>query len=372
MMPSRERLMPWRTVIEVAKNLSDKGHDVVIVNGCDAPVKYDRCAVSVCSVAKGMNPLRDLLLRLNADVLFMEAKWRDAVWGFGPLKELRCSKFAYFTGGVYDLRSAWLLARLCGLWLARAYFAEVIMPKRLLAWRLRQASFDGAIGLTPKTAAVAAKVGCDNVKVVLPGKDEFEQLVSDVSVLNRYGLSGKRFFCFAGAPAPTRGAQLLLRAIDKAKSEDLHVVFLMRTDFGSDFSRFNAELARMRHRERVVVVVERMTRCQLKAFFEAAWYVVLPFVVIPSEIPLTFLEIMSCHTPVITFDNGGTTDYLASGLLVAQKSVDGLSRVLDEAWINAGKKRSTKAEQAQRLMHSHPVWADVAKMWSDLLFIAKP
>ncbi len=366
-MPSREYLMPWRTVIEVAKGLNDMGHDVVVVNGCDAPVEYGRCVVSVCSVAKGMNLLRDLLARLNADVLFIEAKWRDAVRGFRALKGLHCRKFAYFTGGVYDLQSAWLLADFCGLRLARAYLAEALVPKRLLAWRLRQASFEGVIGLTPKTATVAAEAGCENVRAVLPGKDGFERLAGDTSVLNRQGLCGKRFLCFAGAPAPTRGAQLLLGAIDKAKSEDLLVVFLMRTDFGSDFSRFNAELARMRHRERVVVIVESVTRCQLKAFFEAAWYMVLPFVVVPSEIPLTFFEIMSCHTPVITFANGGTTDYLGEGLLVAQKSVDGLSRAIDEAWGDAGVVRATKADNAQRLMRSHPEWAEVARVWSDIL-----
>ncbi len=40
---------------------------------------------------------------------------------------------------------------------------------------------------------------------------------------------------------------------------------------------------------------------QLKAFMHAAYAVVLPFICIPAEIPLTYYEAMSIGIPIVSF-----------------------------------------------------------------------
>lgn len=361
--------MPWRTVIEVARIMQKQGHRVLIANGvgdCDHVKSYSFQEVLILSVSKNLGDLVRLTKTMEADALFVECKWRDAIRGFAPLKEVTCKKFAYFTGGVYDLRSALLLSRLWGLWNGRAYWVESLVPKLWLAKKLKQAAFDGVIGLTSLTADKAVEAACPHVTKIFPGKDSFEEIKSDGSVVQKWGLKDKRFICFTGAPAPTRGAGLLLKAADEAKVNDLRVAFLMRTDVGSDYANFDMVYKQMKHKERVVIVRDSLSREQLKAFFESAWYMALPFVVVPSEIPLTFYEIMSCGTPVLTFKNGGTSDYLKKGLLVADKSVKGLTDSLEKAWSDDAL-RAEKAKSAKRMMNSHPTWETVAKEWMELI-----
>lgn len=365
----REWLMPWRTVLEVAKGMRDAGHQVMVVNGVselEYLMTYTFQDVLIQGISKDLNELNCVVRRFQADILFVECKWRDAVKGFAPLKTLTCKKYVYFTGGLYDWYSVRLLSKLCGVRNTRSYWMEVLTPKLLISCRLKQANFDGAIGLTPLTTLAVLSTGYSSAVTILPGKDEFENLMCDNSVLRKYQLEGKRFLCFTGAPASARGAQLLLHAVDKVQLDDLRVAFLMRKDVGSDFGVFDVAYKQMVHPERIIMVRDHLSREQLKAFFEQAWYMVLPFVVVPSEIPLTFFEIMSCGTPVLTFDNGGTSDYLKDGLIITAKSVEGLMAGVTEAWTNIPL-RKEKAERARGIMQSHPTWADVTGRWMELI-----
>ena len=141
---------------------------------------------------------------------------------------------------------------------------------------------------------------------------------------------------------------------------------LMRTDVGSQYEKFEETLAKMKHPERVQFIKEKVTRNQLRAFFGEAWYALLPFIVIPSEVPLTYFELLSCGTPVITFKNGGTIEYLKDGLVIADKSVKGLARALDEAWKDETM-RVRLSENGSKIMAAHPTWEQVGKEWIKLL-----
>lgn len=362
----RERLMPWRTILEIAKVMQKHGHRVIIINGVSENKhlkSYVYENVHIHSIKKDLNELAKTINSDNTDVLMIECKWRDAIKGFNTLKTVKCSKYAYFTGGIYDFKSVKLLAQRCGIKNTIPYLLESIVPKKLVIYRLKKANFDGAIGLTPLTSNVIRKSGLKNHATILPGKDNFETLKNDNTFLDKYHLSNKRFLCFTGAPAQTRGADLLLQAVDKSKINDLRVVFLMRNDVGSKFEVFNKTYAMMKHPERIIIIRENLTREQLKAFFTSAWYMVLPFIVIPSEIPLTFFEIMSCGTPILTFKNGGTSDYLNRGLEIAQKSIIGLQKGIENIWTNETL-RYEKSLRAKQLMDSHPTWEKTTELWS--------
>lgn len=369
--PGRERLMPWRTVLEVSKEIQNQGHQVIVVNGVAEKkylVTYSYQGVMILGIVKSLKNLSCVIKAHNPDTLFLECKWRDAVKGFDALKGINCKKYVYFTGGIYDFQSVCLLSWINGFKMSKPYWFELLIPKSLLVIRLKQTSFDGAIGLTPYTTKIIQSAGYSVSTTLLPGKDNFENLPQDDSILQKYHLKGKRFLCFTGAPAPARGSQLLLKAIDKVKSEDLCVVFLMRKDIGSNFDYFDEMYRRMLHPERVVLIKENLSREQLKSFFMHAWYMILPFIVIPSEIPLTYFEIMSCGTPVLTFQNGGTSDYLKNGLLIVEKSVNGLAKGLSDAWSNM-RLRRVKSDHAKEMMKRHPTWNKVAMEW--LQFVMK-
>lgn len=87
---------------------------------------------------------------------------------------------------------------------------------------------------------------------------------------------------------------------------------------------------------------------------------------IPSEVPLTYFELLSCGTPVITFVNGGTTEYLKYGLLTADKSIKGLAITIEKAWSDVAL-RNSRSDKGKIIMNAHPTWSQVGMEWINLL-----
>lgn len=369
--------MPWRTILEVAKVMQEAGHKVAILNACNKEedvFDYGWAGidglyiepVQIRSVLKTDEAVLTKLNELSPHTLYIPLTFREGIKPAKWIEKVTCKKIGYMAGGVYDLKSAWLLIQTAGLAVAKPYLLEALTSYRLFAHTMKQIGISKIIGLTDTTTNSMKRSGFINALTIYPGKDPFDAIPAEVDIIKKYGLLSKKWFLFSGAPAPTRGAELLLKAIDRVKDETVRLVMLMRTDVGSVYKEFENRLENLKHPERVVVIREKLTREQLRAFFGSAWYALLPFIVIPSEVPLTFFELLCCGTPVITFRNGGTTDYLHDGLLISDKSVHGLTNALELAWKDA-QLRDNLSNNGKRIMSTHPTWEEVGKQWEKLL-----
>lgn len=367
--PGREYLMPWRTILEVAKLMTMEGHEPIVLNACyEESIRsdYEWQGVKIKALPVGFDKLVLELIAEVADVLFVPFTWRDGLKDLSIFNRVDCQKIAYMAGGVYDLLSAWTLLKTGGKMLSKPYIIESLIPKKIFVKAVRDAGFDHVIGLTDLTARTVRNAGFMSSRTIYPGKDSFKDLEPDESLLVKYDLKGKKWLLFSGAPIAYRGASTLLKAVDEARDENLRVVFLIRKDAGRQFLQFFEDIDKVKYKERFVIIEERCTREQLRAIFGNAWYALLPFIVIPSEIPLTYFELLSCGTPVITFKNGGTTEYLKEGLLIAEKSVKGLTIALDRAWDDETL-RLELSENGKRIMANHPTWEQIGYEWIKLL-----
>lgn len=165
------------------------------------------------------------------------------------------------------------------------------------------------------------------------------------------------------------GATLAIKAFDKVatKLPDIKMIMLMRRDVSSDFSTFEKAVLEIKHKDRFIICYDKLTHGQLFHYFKSAWAVLLPFLIIPSEIPLTYFEVMGLGTPVITFDNGGTTEYLNKGLLIARhRTVASLADAIVEICTNV-KLRDSLAENARTIMALHPTWKETSQKWLSVL-----
>lgn len=366
--PGREYLMPWRTIIEIAAGMKTTGTDVCILNACYNDVERNNWqlqGMDVIGIVPGYSVLANQLMEKGIGTVFIPFTWREGLKDLSALKGIPCKKIAYIAGGVYDLKSALVLYKSSSLTLAKPYLIESILPKSFLGYALRTAGFSHTISLTSMTAKFAESAKAPDCVCIYPGKDDIKSIPCDRSVLEKYRLGEQKFLLYSGAPTPTRGAQMLVQSIDRVKTEELRVVLLIRSDKGSNYEELEKFIAKMKRPERIIVINERLTREQLFGFFAAAWYAILPFIVIPSEVPLTYYELLSLGTPVISFPNGGTTDYLNKGLWIAEKSVKGLAFALDHAWADADG-RQNKSIAGRQIMQNHPVWAEVARQWQSL------
>ena len=373
----REHLMPWRTILEVAKVMVEQGHEANILNVCNCSEdvqdydwrESDGCSskpIHIFSVIKNDTAILAKCSELKPEVAFIPFTFRDGLKPAKWIAKVNCKKIGYMAGGVYNLESGRLIWKTGRLGAARPYLMEAIIPKFVFAHSMRRIGISHIVGLTDLTTKEVKKAGFKNAVTIYPGKDDFECIVPDGSIINKYELDNKKWLLFSGAPAPTRGAELLLKALDMVKDDDIRLVMLMRTDVGSVYDKFEQTLSNMKHPERVKIIKDKLTRKQLRAFFGSAWYALLPFIVIPSEVPLTYFELLSCATPIITFANGGTTEYLNDGLLIADKSVEGLAKALDRSW-NDDKLREQLSENGKRIMKNHPTWNQVGMDWLKLI-----
>lgn len=365
----REYLMPWRTILEVAKVMKQSNHEPVLLNACyDENIRndYEWQGVKVKALKTGFEVLCYELTKLQVDVVYVPFTWRDGLKNLSIFNSLNCQKIAYMTGGVYDIKGAWELLKAGGKTLAKPYIIESLMPKRIFGKALKAAGFSQVIGLTEMTARHAQMAGFEKSVAIYAGNDSFSDIVPDDRLLDEYSLKDKKWMLFSGAPAPTRGAVMLLQAVDKAKDNSIRLVMLMRTDVGSIYEKFEQTLASLKHPDRVLIIKEKVTREQLRAFFGDAYYALLPFIVIPSEVPLTYFELLSCGTPIITFKNSGTTEYLKDSLFIADKTVNGLAKALDKVWSDDNLRKQL-SENGKIKMSAHANWKQVGLQWIDTL-----
>lgn len=365
-----ERLMPWRTLIEVAKTLNTyKGYDVKVVSSSRTDKVFNRTyqGIEIVEIPEGKASFNAFFDNSSFEVLFYPVSWRDGLKNLTYIKSIKVQKIAYITGGVYSFRGVCSLLKTTNINTAKTYILEVLTPKWLIKKKLESCGFSKIISFSNLTSRALIKSGWkkENVITALPGKDTFNKLNSVESILEAKKLLNKKFYLFLGAPAEARGSLQLLEAFDRFafKNTDALLVMLMRTDNHSNYSKFEAKLKYLKNKNQLLIIKETLTPADLKTYVEAARAVVLPFLIIPSEIPLTYFEVLSCGTPVITFKNGGTYDYVKDAVVACETgSVKGLEQLMLSLW-NDDKLHEKISKNALELMNNHPEWNEANLGW---------
>jgi phosphatidyl-myo-inositol dimannoside synthase len=366
----RERLMPWITLVEVAKVMNvQEGIEAVILSSSEVKGinKREFQNIPIIEFPKGNISLINHFLESPFDIIYYPVAWRDGFKSIQFLSELKCKKIAYIPGGVYSFTGVSSLLFTAGFSIAKPYILELIIPKYFITKKLLKAGFSKIITFSNYTGLFAKNSGWREAEVIvaLPGKDSFNFLQNDDLFLNKYGLLNRKFYLFMGAPAEIRGSIQLLKAFDEyaEQNSDALLVYLMRTDNHSNYSNFEIALNGIKNRSQILVIKDKLSPVQLKPFVESARAVILPFLLIPSEIPLTYFEVLSCGTPIITYKNGGTYDYVKSAVLACKSGdVLGLSKMMETLWKN-DKLHSELSKSALKLMTNHPEWDEIGKKW---------
>lgn len=367
--PGRERLMPFRTILEVAKVMKAQGWEADVVNSSVAErdaKDFEWQGIRIVQCPRGFSEMSYWVNARGYDAFFFAATLREGLKNLSGLGQMHCQKIAYIPSGITPKWNALWMLRHYGMY-ARAWVLEAFAPKSLLAQKLKKAGFSDIIGLTDYTTQRVGHALCTHT--IYPGKDDFETVVSDNTYVEKNGLQELKFYLFTGGPAASRGGIELLQAFDSFAdhAEDALLVFLVRQDVGGEYERLLNALDGMKYRDKVMVLKDRLSVAQLKAYFETAYAVVLPFLCIPAEVPLTYYEVLSCGTPVVSFGNAGTTAYLKDGIKLAGRvSVNNLAHALRELWQNKNE-RDVLAVKALGVMSMHPTWQEVGMEWMNII-----
>ena len=363
-----ESLMPWRTLVEVAK-FAPENIEISICSAQNTEESREYDGVKIYSINYGMEALQHFIEYGGWDVVYYPITYRQGLKATRKLASINARKIAYVPGGLCPLSGSLKLIHMGEAKRTLPYLLDTITPHRWIAKKLQKVGFDSIVCQSPLTAQDASQSGWKATVCALPGNTDISDNEFDTRHFKSLGLNGEKFILFSGAPAPARGAALAIKAFDKVASmlPDTKIIMLMRRDVSSDFSAFEKAVLEIRHKDRFIICYDKLTHSQLFYYFKSAWAVLLPFLIIPSEIPLTYFEVMGLGTPVVTFDNGGTTEYLKRGLLIARhRTISSLADAIAEICKNAELRKSL-SENARTIMSTHPRWKETSQKWLSVL-----
>jgi phosphatidyl-myo-inositol dimannoside synthase len=277
----------------------------------------------------------------------------------------------YVPGACYLLRQALRAVPDLGVRTALPFLIQSIYPKRRLLRKLRSPATNLMITASEFNRSAVCRAGwpAGDVFVVPPGRPA-QRLPTNgdepaIFHAAQRQLAGRPFYLFLGPPTGIRGIRQLLQAFDLLADErpDVCLVCLFRSDPGADVAGLRRRMESEPYAERTVCVWQSVGQIDLDAFLEACYAVVLPFLLVPSEIPLAVIEAAGHRKPVITTGPGGTADFVRDfGLAVPS----GRSKVLARAMLRLLDDRllyAHKCRQAQRAFAAHPTWDQVAQLW---------
>lgn len=289
-------LQPWLTLLEVANALVGVGHEVVLAT--------DEQAVP----GKLPHPTK-VFRNLRGSSSNVIRAWLDAERFDAAI--VAVSPFSLATAGWYKaLPRPRALAYLPSLY----SFREVGRVWRWLSWRERweygrnlgvpavfwrnrmTSCFASVVVQSQRTAG---RIGpAVPVTVIPPGVDMsfWKPLPASPSPAVS--------FLFLGSALPIRGYQVLLDALQLLPSS-ITLRVLARGLTPHDENRLRRDLSARGLGERVVLRGGWLTRTDIRAEIQAAAAVIMPFLLVPSELPVSVAEAIACGTPVIASDIDG-------------------------------------------------------------------
>ncbi len=373
-----QHLMPWRMVLEIGRAACQAGHQARILAGQRDPIEgrweYEGCPVE--AVAKpysssGADDLQQVIAREGCDVLFWPVAWCGARRQRELRRRVSVPIVWYVPGACYRFGQAVRAVTSLDTRSALLFLLQSVYPKRHLLTQIRGCGTDHIIAVSEFTRSAICRAGwpADKTSAVLPGRPAlaFHRNGEEPAVFHavQRKLACRPFYLFLGPPTGIRGTGQLLQAFDRVASHrpDICLVCLFRSDPGIDVTTIRQRIESRRYARRIICVWESVRQVDLEAFLETCHAVVLPFLLVPSEIPLAVIEAACHHKPVITTGPGGTADFARQfGVAVPPAN----SRALAAAMLQMLEDRPLYAgmcDAARRVYAAHPTWEDVAQSW---------
>lgn len=379
MVPEKQHLMPWRTICEVVKHAPGFAHNGIIFNlSNDASLggrakEYSCPTVMVRKERAGLVArLKDLIAAYEVDVLYWPVAWREPGWRIDVLGQLGIKVVAYFPGGVYHLAAALYAARKLGLKQALPYVREAVASKVGFLKRLADNGVSDIITLSAYTKKVVQSNGWSEAGVHYVSLAKDESAVSEkcgaAPEQFEEWLGGDPYYLFMGPPSGIRGIFELLAAFERAaeKNSQIRLVCLFRSDARLDEDRIAQKIGASKFSDRIYSVWKSVDRTTLNFYMSKSHAIVMPFVLVPSEIPLAIIEAMVFGKPIISTGPGGTGAFVSDfGAAPKVGDVKGLANVLLSYAENGAHYQDmcSSARSAYDALHG---WREMTQNWIEI------
>lgn len=367
--PANLPLQPWLTIRQVARYLVDRGHNVQIITDIDGDTNVDGILVHRVASLRGSNSgqVRALIEKLDPDcavVLITPLNLATTGW-YELFEEIPAHAFASYP----FYRSGELLTALRKVeaGVLSSYLRHLFVP--MMLWRKKlQSYFTTVICQSESTRMHISSITREHppVRSIPPGIDKDRWAMR----CDEWSISKGAHYLYVGRASRIRGFNVALDAMTRLRGYDIRLKVLAR---GADIATVEKIHARLRQRgldSNVEVVGGWLDQQRLVEEVQAATAVLLPFVLVPSELPVSAMEAIACGTPVITTNIDGLPSTVgAAGLVVDQGNSAQLAQAMRELCVDKGRLERCR-EACRQQTDQMNSWAEMGRRWEEVLGIA--
>lgn len=361
--------MPWKTVVEIGKHLSELGLKVTILNICSTGqvVHLKDANVEMTTISRSSKAIYNYLKKSQFNIIYWPTTWWKFWFDIMCVRGIQGKLVCYFPGERYrfiDIIRVVPQLKLDSL----KYLLQSMYPSKLLKIKLELMKCQSCITMTNKTKQEVEKTGIKSVKLqaIPPGLDRVNQLKYKTTVDDNIttSLSDDEFLLFMGPPSNIRGIDILLKAFIKLNKEiDIKLLCLFRNDKNVDCVKILKKLKQKYKNPNIIFVDESVTNSERLFFMQRARALVIPFLIVPSEIPMLAIEAGETTTPVLTTGPNGTSEYACvAGNFAKFGSVNSLKNLMLSFLSDKSVEQKAK-RHASTIYDEHPNWSKVAVSW---------
>lgn len=364
---------PWNYINRTGKELKSQGYNVsIITDGVENDyVVEDIDGTRVHRIPKIRPSYREIISSIlkkeKIDLLF---------WSIGPsssyfqslFQELKLPIIGLYFDSLYtfgEVFRAQLYLRKLTLF---QFFRNALVPGYVIKNFINSETMQGVVSLSQRTTDRLVGIGCkpERVWLVRPGYD-FDQENKQKNQQKQTRNSNDTIFLYLGGPQEIRGLNFLVKSFAKSlrQNSSLKLVVLLRSDNPGDSNRIQVMCKKLKILASVAVIPGIQTKAIVQRYIRNCDIVILPFLLVPSEVPISILEALVFGKPVIGTDVDGIPELIKGrGIIVRpgdeEELKNAILRLADDH--DYTKKLS---ENCISFMKKYPTCIDSAKKLTD-------
>ena len=368
------RLQPWRYLFELAVREARHRRVIIVSNADDQPShEYWDEGIELVRTPllspRSCQPLLALVQSFSPSRVWWSVTSRSIVYR-KLLRQLDCPVVAMLTGPLYTWGELWRASR-AGVPFPelKSHWLQRLVPRRLFIRMLGESWVHSVYVQSEanRQRLIESGLAAEKIVKVPVGIDESDrERVPEARVTSareRLGFDDDCVvFGYFGALRPVRGYAALMKAFPVAAGQEPNVrlaIFARGAD-ESGCKAIREQAENLGVADRVSVVGGWLSREDVWASMQACDAIVLPFVIVESDVPIAILEALARGRPVIASPVDGLPELVdGRGLIVDPLDRDALALAMvrlgrDEALLRR------LGSAAREFMATYPTWDDVA------------
>ena len=323
----RERLMPWKTVLNFAQNCKTRGVKIIVYSIDKSPSAL-RKYKDIDIVSIRTEEVSKLLSKVNASRVYIPITKRSSLRMHKWIGALTCDVHLYYPGSIYPIRHLCKNLFYSGLSENLPYFIESVFPYYFLS-----KVFD----LDNVSRCYVFSVGTESHLRRMTGSNKIHVSrtgYSELSFKSSKKYSEEKYLIAFGGPSKLRGWKFLIASLRIVQKRNPHVKIkiLLRNDKGFT-TRYVSQIHKMfRSSNNIDLITEELSR---ESFFREIYYshaVLLPFLLIPSEIPISYHELVGLGKRVLSIDQTALRGLFVNNISLAKYTISDYADLIANQW----------------------------------------